>query len=213
MSARRVAACVTLAVCLMWPSSASAQINLKKTVSFLVGGVSGLVVHESGHIVTGAIFDAHPGTKPIRYAGIPFFAVTHEPVSRRKEFVISSAGFWMQHAGSEWLLTARPNLRDESAPFLKGVLAFNIGTSLMYAGAAFGKLGPPERDPRGMANSLGMSGWPEPAVGAMILAPALLDGYRYFRPDQRWAAWASRGVKVALVALTLAAGRTGRPLP
>jgi hypothetical protein len=93
---------------------------------------------------------------------------------------------------------------------MKGVLAFNIATSVMYAGAAIGRLGPPERDPLGMANALGKRGWPEPAVGALILAPALLDGYRYLKPDQKWAAWASRGVKAAFMALTLVAGR---PLP
>ncbi len=199
-----------VALLLLWPSLAFAQSPVRTTARFLGGVVSGLVVHESGHVMMGALFGAHPGTKPIRYAGIPFFAVTHEPVTRRKEFVISSAGFWMQHAGSEWLLTARPNLRHESAPFLKGILAFNIGTSVMYAGAAMGKLGPPERDPLGMANSLGKRGWPEPAVGALILAPAILDGYRYMKPDQKWAAWASRGLKAAFIALTLVAGR---PLP
>lgn len=204
---RRIAA----TVCLVWvcfaPSAADAQSRVRKTFSLLAGAASGLVVHETGHVATGALFDAHPNTKPIHYAGIPFFAITHEPVSRRKEFVISSAGFWMQHAGSEWLLTRRPHLRDESAPFLKGIFAFNIATSAMYAGAAIGKIGPPERDPLGMSKSLGKSGWPEPVVGAFILAPALLDGYRYFYPDQKWAAWASRGMKVAFMALTVVAGR------
>lgn len=208
----RGARCAVL-VLLLWPSMASAQISVKKTVSLLVGGVSGLVVHESGHVMTGALFGANPGTKPIHYAGIPFFAITHDFTTRKKEFVISSAGFWMQHAGSEWLLSVRPRLGDESAPFLKGVLVFNIATSVMYAGAAIGKVGPPERDPLGMANSLGRKGWPEPAVGAMILAPALLDGYRYLKPDQKWAAWTSRGLKAAFMALAFAAGQTGRPLP
>jgi len=199
---------VLLTACLaLMPAAAAAQSVVKKTFSLLAGAASGLVVHESGHVATGVVFGAHPGTKPIRYAGIPFFAITHESVPRRQEFVISSAGFWMQHAGSEWLLTSRPHLRKESAPFLKGVLVFNVATSVMYAGAAFGKLGPPERDPLGMASSLGTRGWPEPVVGALILAPALLDGYRYFRPEQRWAAWTSRGVKAAFVALTLFAGR------
>lgn len=200
----RGVACVLL---LLLPTAAGAQVPVRKTVSLLAGAATGLVVHESGHVMTSALFDAHPNTKPIHYGGIPFFAVTHEPVTRRQEFVVSSAGFWMQHAGSEWLLTSRPNLRDESAPFLKGMLVFNIATSAMYAGAAFGKLGPPERDPLGMARSLGKKGWPEPAVGALILAPALLDGYRYLKPDQKWAAWASRGIKVAFMALTLFAGR------
>lgn len=177
---------------------------------FLVGGATGLTVHEAGHVSTGAIFGAQPGTKPIHYAGIPFFAVTHEPVSRKKEFVISSSGLWMQHAGSEWILTKRPNLRHESAPFLKGLLVFNTATSAVYATAAFGKLGPPERDTLGMAESLGQHGWREPAVGVFILAPAALDVYRYFRPDQDWATWASRGTKTVFMALALFAGR---PVP
>ena len=54
-----------------------------------------LTVHEAGHVTAGIVFGANPGTKPIRYAGIPFFAVTHDPVTRSREFVISSAGFWM----------------------------------------------------------------------------------------------------------------------
>jgi hypothetical protein len=179
-------------------------------VKFLAGGLTGLTVHESGHVVTGALFGAHPGVMPIHYAGIPFFAVTHEPVTRKKEFIISSAGLWMQHADSELILTRRPNIRHESAPFLKGVLVFNTATSAVYATAAFGKLGPPERDTLGMAESLGQRGWREPSVGVFILAPAALDLYRYFRPDQRWAVWASRGSKAVFMALVLFAGR---PVP
>lgn len=179
-------------------------------VKLLAGGAAGFTVHEAGHIATGAIFAAHPGVKPIHYAGIPFFAVTHREVSRKKEFVISSAGLWMQHADSEWILTARRNIRHESAPFLKGILVFNTATSAVYATAAFGKLGPPERDTLGIATSLGQRGWREPAVGAFILAPAALDVYRYFRPDQHWAVWASRGTKAAFMVLVLFAGR---PVP
>jgi len=182
--------------------------HVARTVATVAAGVvGGLVAHEGGHALWGVAFNAHPGTQPIRYAGIPFFAVTHDDVTPRREFVISSAGFWMQHAGSEWLLTSRPNLRRESGAFLKGVLAFNIGTSVMYAGSAAMRLGPLERDPRGMARSLGRSGWPEPAIGAMLLVPALLDGYRYLVPQSAWAPWTSRGAKIALVALTLAAPR------
>lgn len=209
---RRVIALCALLLAAV-PRAAIAQAPVRKTVSLLAGAAAGLVVHESGHVMTGALFGAHPNTMPIRYAGIPFFAITHEPVTRRQEFVISSAGFWMQHAGSEWLLSSRPHLRDESAPFLKGILAFNVATSVMYAGAAIGRLGPPERDPLGMSKSLGRTGWPEPVVGVIILAPALLDGYRYLKPDQKWAVWASRGMKAAFMALTLAAGRSGGSLP
>ena len=56
--------------------------------------------------------------------------------------MISSAGFWVQHGTNEWLLTRRPNLRRERAPFAKGVLAFNVLASMAYAGAALARTGP-----------------------------------------------------------------------
>jgi hypothetical protein len=37
----------------------------------------------------------------------------------------------------------------------------------------------------------------------MVLAPAVLDAYRYFKPDSRWAAWSSRAMKVGWVILVL----------
>jgi hypothetical protein len=167
------------------------------------------VVHEAGHVAAGAAYGAHPGIKSIRYAGIPFFAVTHDHLPRRREFVVSSSGFWVQHAGAEWLLSRHPRLREERAPFLKGMLALDVATSTIYAGAAFVSRGPPESDVLGMARSLGAHGWSAPAVGAWILVPAVLDGVRYLYPDQRWAAWASRGSKVAFMALVAVAGGSG----
>jgi hypothetical protein len=40
-------------------------------------------------------------------------------------------------------------------------------------------------------------------VGALILAPAVLDAWRYFDPDARWPVWLSRGAKVFAVLLVL----------
>jgi hypothetical protein len=108
---------------------------------------------------------------------------------------------------SEWILTARPDLRHEHQPFLKGMLAFDLAASTVYSIAAFGQFGPLERDTRGMAVSLGKDGWPEPVVGVIVLAPAALDGYRYLHPDSQWAKWASRSAKIASVVLVAAAGR------
>ncbi|HET9371692.1 MAG TPA: hypothetical protein VFO19_15630 [Vicinamibacterales bacterium] len=178
-----------------------------RTLIFLGGGLAGLGIHESGHVLAGLAFDASPRAERIDYGFIPFVAIAHDPVSRREEFVISSAGFWMQHAASEWILTARPHLRSQQAPFLKGIVAFNLGASAVYSVAAFGKWGPPESDTRGMAISLGADGVPEPVIGALILGPAILDGYRYLHPEKRWPVWASRGAKIAAVLLTFAAGR------
>ena len=147
-------------------------------------------------------FDAKPALERVSFHGLPFFAITHrDDLSPSREFIISSAGFWVQQAGSEWILTRHPNLRRERAPMLKGALAFNVLASVAYAGAAFARTGPLERDTRGMSASIR---WDEPAIGAVILAPALLDAYRYYRPDARWSAWASRAIKVGMVLLVFA---------
>lgn len=194
-----------------WPAAAQAPVEqpattteksaTAQTVGFLTGGLVGLVAHEGGHLFFDAIFDANPRIKKVSFHGIPFFALTHDSgLSPRKEFVIDSAGFWVQEATNEIILTKRPNLRRESAPFTKGVVAFNVLSSVAYAGAAFARTGPAERDTRGMAEALG---WKEPYVGLLILAPAVLDAIRYFNPDARWAAWGSRGAKIFGVVLVL----------
>jgi hypothetical protein len=168
---------------------------------FLAGAMVGLVAHEGGHVLFDVIFDADPGLKRVEFHGIPFFAITHDAgLPPRQEFTISSAGFWVQHATSEWILTRHPRLRDEHSPFRKGVLAFNIGASAAYSVAAFARTGPPERDTRGMADASRID---EPWIGALILAPAILDAWRYLDPEAVWPVWLSRAVKVGAVLLVL----------
>ena len=152
--------------------------------------------------MTSGIFGADPGMKGVSFGPIPFFAVTHEPVSPAREYTIAASGFWVQHATSEWLLTRRPGLRVEHAPLAKGVLAFNVLASTAYATAAFGTFGPHERDTRAMADALGVA---EPWIGGLILAPAVLDTWRYFKPESRWAAWTSRAMKVGAVLMVVKA--------
>jgi hypothetical protein len=185
--------------------SAATPVGAQQTtavVQFFAGAALGLGLHESGHLVFDAAFDTHPGVRKVSAGFIPFFAITHEPVTPREEMTISSAGFWVQHAGSEWLLSRRPALREEHAPVAKGLLAFNVLTSVMYAGTAFVRHGPLERDTRGMAVAADI---PEPWIGVSVLAPAVLDGARYFRPRSRTLRWASRGAKVAGALLILKA--------
>jgi hypothetical protein len=201
-----VALCAFAVPCAAQATAAN-ESSFRRTVSFLAGGALGLGVHEVGHLITSAVFGANPRVTSLEDGPLPFFVITHDDVSRRREFVISSSGFWMQHAGSEWILSARPNIAREHAPLLKGVLAFNVGASAVYGVTAFVRSGPVERDTRGMAVSLGTDGVPEPVIGALVLAPALLDGYRYLKPEATWAKWTSRGCKIAAVLLTVAAGR------
>jgi hypothetical protein len=152
-------------------------------------------------------FGASPGVRKISAGFIPFFAITHNQVSPVREFAISSAGFWVQHATSEVLLGRRPDLRHEHAPAAKGLLAFNVLTSVMYAGTAFARRGPLERDTRGMAVSARVA---EPWIGVSLLVPATLDGARYFQPRTPWLRWTSRAAKIG-GALLIVKARQARP--
>jgi hypothetical protein len=174
------------------PAAASAQ-DAADIVKFLAGGAIGLGIHEAGHVVVNLATGVTPGIKGVSYGPFRFFAITHESVPPAREFAISSAGFWSQHIGSELILASRPHLRDEAAPLLKGVLAFNVLASAVYSGAAFARTGPPERDTRGMAVSADVR---EPWIGVWLLAPAALDTARYYHPDAAWLRWASRAMKV-----------------
>ena len=181
--------------------AAAAPSTGKRVASFLTGAAIGLGAHEGAHVITDLAFGETPGLQKVDFHGIPFFAITHRSgLPARREFTISSAGFWMQHAENEWLLIRRPNLRMERAPLSKGVFAFNVLASVAYAGAAFARTGPPERDTRGMAASARID---ERWIGALVLAPAVLDAWRYRHPDAKWAAWTSRGVKIGMVVMVV----------
>jgi len=171
------------------------------TGKFLAGAGAAFVLHEGGHLLFDGLFDARPYVKRVDFAGIPFFAITHRSdLTPRREFAIDAAGFWVQEGTTEWLLSRTPALRSRHSPVVKGMVAFNVLASVAYSVAAFAKIGPGERDTRGMADAAGIS---ERAVGVIVLAPAILDAYRYFHPDSSWARWTSRGAKLAGVAIIL----------
>jgi hypothetical protein len=201
---RSTAAAVVLAMALPTASAAqeaaapAEQSATAAAMVFLGGAATAFAAHEAGHVVFDVAFDANPGVRRVEFHGIPFFAVTHDTLPRRQELAVSYAGFWVQQATSEWILTRQPDLRRRRAPFAKGMLAFNVGAAAAYAGAAFARTGPPERDTRGIAVSAGLD---ERWVGAVILAPAVLDTWRYFDPGNRWLVWAARAAKVGGVFL------------
>ena len=181
------------------PGAAHAQ-DAGQILRFIAGGAAGLVVHEAGHVATGALAGANPGVKRLDYGVIPFFAISHDAVSRRREYLISSSGFHAQHLANEWLVRRESTSKS---PFRKGWLTFNLATSAVYTAAAVGTFGPPERDTRGMAVSVGPDGIAEPVFGVLILAPAALDGIRYFKGDPKWARWTSRALKAGLLLISV----------
>jgi hypothetical protein len=184
------------------PSSPPPERGAGTLARFLAGGALGFGLHEAGHVAAAGAAGTSVGLKGVSFGPVPFFAITHDDVSPPREYAISSAGFLMQHLSSEVLLTRRPDLRSERAPVAKGMLAFNLLASAAYGTAALARVGPAERDTRGMAVSTGLD---ERWVGVLVLAPAALDAVRYARPRARWAAWASRGVKAAMILLALGA--------
>lgn len=168
---------------------------------FLLGGAAGLGLHEGGHVLFDGVFGVRPVLKKVDFGGIPFVAISHRAgLPPRREFTITSAGFWMQHLSSEIIFARHPRLHDQRAPVVKGILVFNVLASIAYGGAALAKAGPAERDTRAMADALGVN---EAWVGVLVLVPAGLDAWRYFHPEARWAKWLSRGVKVGSVLLVL----------
>ena len=195
MSTARCGVALIVALCCAPPSVSAQTIDV---VRFFAGAALGLGFHESAHVIADEAFGADPGVRKVSAGFIPFFAITHEPVTPTKEFIISSAGFWAQHVGSDIVLSRHPQLREEHAPVLKGLLAFNVVTSVIYSGAAFVRRGPLERDTRGMALSADVD---EPWIGVTVLAPAVLDAARYYRPNSRVLRWASRAAKVGGVLL------------
>lgn len=163
---------------------------------FLAGAVSGLVIHEGSHLALDIAFDADPRLKGVSFGPIPFFAITHRGnLSPRREALVSGAGFLSQHFVSEIVLSRR-GAEESLSPFGKGLLTFHVATSAAYAGAAFSRYGPFERDTRGVADATRSD---ERLIGALILAPAAFDAWRYFRPRSRIARWGSRLGKAAFL--------------
>ena len=154
---------------------------------FLAGAAVGAGLHEAGHLAAGWK----------RY-----------DVSRRRAVATTSAGFWAQYLTSETVLTRHPQLRSERSSFLKGVIAFHLVTSAGYTVLAMTQSGPPGRDTLDMSRSIGVN---EQWIGALVLAPAVVDGIRYLRPETRWAKWLSRGIKLGSVAMVFGLSREANP--
>lgn len=177
------------------------------------GAVSGFAFHESGHLLANWAFHNVPQWVSVNGFGfIPFFAISPQIYCSNGTcqhfngtpfaggppgmYTISSAGFDMQHLSSEAMLTYNPNLRYTVAPYQKGWLAFNVFVSLGYAIVSWADKENGYGDVGGSANAAGLS---HNLYGALILIPAALDAYRYFKPDSVWAPWVSRGSKLAVI--------------
>jgi len=188
---------------------------------FFSGALTGLFAHEMGHVTANLAYGNVPKLVGLRYFGvIPFFAISpriecrgntcydHDGDrfrgGRRGKFVITSAGFNVQHFTDELLLQIEPGLRFERSPFRKGLFAFNTLLSIGYAIAAWTGTEDPHGD---VTRSAGLAGLPPEIYAGVLIVPALFDLYRYYTPDSRWAPWLSCGSKTVFFSLIFAAPR------
>jgi hypothetical protein len=182
------------------------------------GFVTAFVVHEACHGVANLAMANVPTLEPVRFLGfLPFFAVSpnihcrggscqrangepFRPGPTGYAFIVSS-GILCQEITDEIILTERPRIRHEVAPFLKGMLLFNVATSVAYGIANLARIEPPQGDLYGLDATGGV---PHGVFAALVIGAAALDVARYFLPDATWLPWVSRGAKVATVGLVVA---------
>jgi len=185
---------------------------------FAAGAFSGFLLHEAGHLFANLIQGNVPKFQGIWGFGfIPFFTIAPRIYCEdgrcykddgsefwsgpRGKFAITSAGYNVQHLTDEIMLSRTPNLRYQVAPFRKGLLTFNVLLSVGYALAALTTIENPQGD---LSTSAKLIGFHHAYYASMLLIPAMLDTYRYFRTESKWAPWVSRTGKVAVVGLVFA---------
>lgn len=185
---------------------------------FAAGAITGFFAHEMGHIVANLVQGNVPQIQFIKGFGfIPFFTIAPRIYCEddrcykhdgsefwsgpRGKFAITSAGYNVQHLTDEIMLSKSPYLRYKVAPFQKGLLTFNVLLSIGYATAAITGIENPQGD---LSSSAALIGFHRAYYASMLLIPAGLDIYRYFRPGSTWAPWVSRAGKAAVVGLVFA---------
>jgi len=182
-----------------------------------IGGLAvAFVAHEMGHVLVNLFYGNVPSFEGLRYAGfIPFFRISPnvrcnpdgcfdsngDPFKggRTGVYLITSAGFNIQHIVNEIILSIDPHVQHHRAPFIKGMLFFNFSLSIGYALSTWFQIKPPVGDIDGMANASQLNpNW----VALMVVIPTGLDIVRFFLPDAKWAPWVSRTSKAVFLGVS-----------
>lgn len=203
------------------PAGAWTQlVDVTSVPSFLLfagGALSGLTLHELGHVTANLGYRNVPGIEWITVAKfIPWFVIDSRLTVRngvyyqrdgavfagggRGYYVINTAGFMVQNLGSEILLSAQPPLRSVRAPFAKGLLWMNMLLSLGYSTASLLGVEDVHGDIYGGARH---SGYPSQIIAGVVLSNGALDLLRYIFPENAWLPWMSRASKVTLFGMDL----------
>jgi hypothetical protein len=198
----------------------SSLVDVTNVPSFLLfagGALSGLALHELGHVTANLGYGNAPSVQGIVIDHfIPWFVIDarltyahgvyyqHDGAvfagGGRGYYVINTAGFMVQNLGSEILLSAHPPLGDEHAPFAKGLLWMNMLLSIGYSTASLLGVEDPHGDIYGGSRH---SGYPSQLIAGVVLSNGTLDLLRYLLPENVWLPWLSRASKVVLFGMDL----------
>ena len=185
---------------------------------FAGGAVTALAAHETCHLLANLAMGNRPNFQSVTFMGfIPYFAIVPSIRCRGGDckehngerfwpgrpglYTIVSAGIQCQHYEDEIILTQRPGLRTDEAPFRKGMLAFNTLISIGYVLANWSGMEPTDGDIRGIYRD---GGAPRFLLGGLVLGIAAVDIARYSHPHARWLAWLSRVAKVSMTGIAFA---------
>jgi hypothetical protein len=197
----------------LWDASLTSIRDAPSAGLWAAGAASGFVSHEAGHLLANYLLGNKPAWVGLRGFGVvPFFAISPElscndlgctkadaswfVPGRRGMYLISTAGFTVQHITSEIALSQDAWLRYHHAPFEKGFLAFNILLSIGYALSTLAGVEDSHGDAGGAA---AVAHLPKPIFATLLILPAVFDTVRFLLPDATWAVGASRGSKAAML--------------
>jgi hypothetical protein len=185
---------------------------------FAGGAATALAAHETCHLLSNLALGNRPGFQSVTFMGfIPYFAIVPSIRCRGGDckehngerfwpgrpglYTIVSSGIQCQHYEDEVILTRRPGLRMDDAPFRKGMLAFNTVISIGYVVANWTGVEPTDGDIRGIYRD---GGAPRFWLSSLVLGIAAVDIARYFHPHARWLAWLNRVAKVSVTGIAFA---------
>ena len=200
------------------PEPTPPQFTWSSAARFAGGALTALAAHESCHLITNLAMGNRPEFEPVTFLGfIPYFAIVPSIQCRNGDctkrngqsfwfgrpglYTIVSAGIQCQQYEDEVILTRRPGLRMDNAPFRKGMLAFNTLLSIGYVLANWAGVEPTDGDIRGIHRD---GGAPRLLLSSMILGIAAVDIARYYYPHARWLAWLNRVAKVSVTGIAFA---------
>jgi hypothetical protein len=200
------------------PEATPPRFTWRSAAIFAGGAVTALAAHESCHLIANLAMGNRPGFQSVTFLGfIPYFAIVPSIHCRGENctksngenfgpgrpglYTIVSAGIQCQQYEDEVILTWRPGLRMDNAPFRKGMLAFNTLISIGYVLANWTGAEPTDGDIRGIHRD---GGAPRLLLSSMILGIAAVDIARYYYPHARWLAWINRVAKLSVTGIAFA---------